>query len=251
MMLRDKWEKRAGQYQDRIRGVLYRGLPDSINEIIDHWHSAVVRECVGKLLSDGARIVDLGSGYGRMSDVIQQSKPDSTMVGVDFSYKYCQSYADRHGYAVCADIRNLPFIFNQWDGALAITSLMYIDHHQCKTTICEIINTLKPGGVALFIDPGSEIIKIIRLFSNETRKNVTGGDGFSQLSYIDLFDIENCVVVDKGCNMIFTIFLPFLVLISNMPMVISFFSKIIVKSDMLIKGYFKYSLHRWILVRRV
>jgi len=250
-MLRDKWEKRAGQYQDRIRGVLYRGLPDSINEVIDHWHGTVVRECVGKSLPDGARIVDLGSGYGRMSDVIQQSKPGSMVVGVDFSYKYCQSYADRHGCAVCADIRDLPFIFDQWDGALAITSLMYIDHDQCKSTVSEIINTLKPGGVALFIDPGAEIIKLIKLFSNEKRKNVTGGDGFYQLPYSDLFNEENCFVVDKGCNMIFTICLPFLLLVKNLPSTVNFFSKIIIRLDMLIKVNFKYSLHRWVLVRRV
>jgi len=251
MILRDKWEERACKYQNKTRGVLFQGLPDSINEMINQWHGAIVQSCVVKLLPSKAHVVDLGSGYGRMSDIIQQNIPDSMLVGLDFSYNYCQAYAAKYGSVVCADIKKLPFLPNHWDGILVVTSLMYIEGAQCKATVDEIIDTLKPGGVALFVDPGFEIIKILRYFFKILGKKTTDGEGFSQYSYLKLFENNKIIVVNKGGNAMFTIFLPILMLIHNRPIMIRFFCKWITSFDVYLKFYFKYSLHRWVLIRRV
>lgn len=251
MNLRDKWEERACKYQNKTRGVLFQGLPDSINEMIDQWHGAIVKSCVVKMLPAKAHIVDLGSGYGRMSDIIQRNIPDSMLVGLDFSCNYCQAYAAKYGSAICADIKKLPFLPNHWDGILVVTSLMYVEYAECKATVNEIIDMLKPGGVALFIDPGFELIKILRYVLNAIGKKTTGEEGFSQYSYLKLFENDKVIVVNKGGNVMFTMFLPILMLIHDKPVMIQFFCKLITSVDVYLKFYFKYSLHRWVLIRRV
>jgi len=251
-VLQQKWEERARRYQDDPRGVLFRGLPGAANEAIHNWHEAVVRFHFAPLLPKNARILDIGAGYGRLSALIRQERPQSQLVGVDFSKVYCRIYAEKKiAHSICADIRNLPFVQEIWDGILVVTTLMYIPQAQCHFTVKQIIACLKPGGVALFIDPGLEIIRVLRRLSPGLKQKTTGGHGFDRTAYMDLVKGDNCIILSKGSNTFFTAFLPLFFMIEKIPWLACKLGRLTGWMDHRIRLFTRFSLHRWVLIRRV
>jgi SAM-dependent methyltransferase len=251
IMLRNKWEERAHQYKNSIRGVLFRSLPDIFNKIIHKWHESIVCSYFVPLVLSDAYIVDIGAGYGRISNIIRNYRPMSNLVGLDFSLAYCQSYAEKIGEVVCADIQHLPFAPERWDGILAVTALMYIEKSECQSTVKQIVTSLKHGGVALFIDPGLEMTMLLRKLSPGMGEKTTGGDGFDRATYLQLFEVNDCTILAKGSNAFFTFSLPILLLIKKVPFLIRVFGMWGARLDMTWLTFSKHALHRWILIRRV
>ena len=249
--LQRKWDRRAQSYGNTLRGVLFQGLPDSINESIHHWHETLVCSYFAPLLPSDALIVDIGAGYGRLSARIQQRDAHSRLVGVDFSYAYSQSYATQIGSSICADIHDLPFASNSWDGMLLVTTLMYVDLERRKETIDQIVTVMKPGGVILIVDPSKEFIQLLRKLSSKYRSKTTGGEGFSQANYLNLFQREDCEILQKGSNSFFTYLLPLLLLTKRIPWLAYKLGQLALWLDKKIPMFTKLVLHRWILIRRV
>ncbi|MCP4420321.1 MAG: class I SAM-dependent methyltransferase [Chloroflexi bacterium] len=246
-----KWDERARHFGNDLRGVLFQGLPDSANATINSWHESIVRSHFILTLPHDAHIVDIGAGYGRLSALIQQEKPQSHLFGVDFSQIYCQTYAAQISSAVCADIHNLPFAPNAWEGILVVTTLMYVSPERSQPVVNQIIASLKPGGIALFVDPGLELIRLLHKIAPSLKQKTTGGVGFSRSAYLSLFQNANCLISGKGGNAFFTLFLPALFITRKMPKLADKIGAAALWLDRRLPLFSKYALHRWILIQRV
>ena len=248
--IRREWEKRAASHLSDSRGVLYSSLPAKVNQAIGNWHAALVERQLLPDLRVGAFVLDLAAGYGRLSRGIREVRSDIILFGVDFSLTYSHLYAQNIGNSVCADLRHLPFSDNVFDRIIAVTGLMYIEPDECELIVQQIIARLKPGGLALFTDPGAEIIFFLRRLHPSLAKNGTGGTGFRREEYLHLFELENCSIVAKGGNIFFTALLPILLLFRSRPRIVSSIASWAVKLDLRFGGWNRLALHRWIVVRR-
>lgn len=74
--LRARWENRAAEYQDAPVGVLFRGLAPALNRYLHRFHARVVCGQLLPLLPQGARVLDLGCGYGRIGQEMLGHRTD-------------------------------------------------------------------------------------------------------------------------------------------------------------------------------
>lgn len=247
--LRQKWEERAAQHLDDERGVLYAGLPTAINRAIAAWHAQLVTRLLLPALPRDAMVLDLAAGYGRLSHVIGQARADIRLVGMDFSLGYACLYRDAAGSAVCGDLSRLPFGPQTFDCVIAVTGLMYLNSGECERAAGEIVALLKPGGLALFLDPGAEMISLLRRFLATSAARSTGGNGFGSRAYLDMFDRFGTRIA-RGGNSCFTLLLPLLLLLGRWPRAVDRLAHWVVKADLRLGGWSRWALHRWVVVRR-
>lgn len=244
-----RWRERSQKFPAGLRAVLFQGLPDNLNAAIHAWHSRLIIQQMLPLLPHTGRVLDIGAGYGRLSHVIQQKRPELKLTGIDFSPNFCQIYNREIGPAVCADIHNLPFSQCHSDGLLLVTALMYVQE-EAPTVVQSALAQLKPGGVALFIEPGSELIGWLGKLNPRFKRRTTGGQGFTQEAFLHLFDNMPCVILGKGSNIVFTLALPLLLPLDKISPLGSWLGQMTVRLDASLNIYGKMALHRWIMVQR-
>jgi SAM-dependent methyltransferase len=248
--IQQHWETRARQYGNSLRGVLFQGLPDGMNEVIHHWHTLIVQDCFASLLPVDAKVSDIGCGYGRLSRIVRRERPQSRLLGLDLNPVYCRTYKETIGPAVCGSAAHPPWPPACWDGALVVTTLMYVDRPRCREAVKAIVSSLRPGGIALFVDPGLEIAQLQQKIRPESSNKPTSGKGFRRSEYLDLFENAHVSVLDKGSNAFFTAFLPIMLLSGRWPSIARFISDRALWLDQHIQAFTTFALHRWVMVRR-
>lgn len=254
---RRNWSERAAACGDSLQGVLPAGLPPALNAVLHRWHRQVVETYLLPRLPSGARVVDLAAGYGRLSQVMQAARPDLRLTGLDFAQSYSQRYrANAIGPAVCADLRRLPVAPGTWDGALAVTGLMYVPPDELAATLAGIAVALRPGAAALFLDPGAELPALMARLGMSPRRRKTGGTGFSAAGYAQMFAHSGWQVCVQGANPLFTLALPALLgLAGRWPRLTGRLALQAAALDLLLPGgaayAFPVALHRWLLVEKV
>jgi SAM-dependent methyltransferase len=229
--------------------VLPAGLPDEVNEALHRWHMRIVSERVLPRVPLHGRLLDLGCGYGRIGEAVSQVRPDVEVMGLDLSMTYCRFYRDSVGTAVCGDLSRLPFADTSCDAALAITSLMYLNPQACERAVGEITRCLRRDGVALFVDPGLELITLLRSL-RLGKASATGGGGFRKREYARLLRREGFVDLESGGNPFFTFLLPAALPLHAMGMRVGRMLDSATRADLSWKFRSRLSLHRWILMRR-
>ncbi len=127
---------------------------------------------------------------------------------------------------------------------------MYLDPDACELAVQRIIARLKPGGMALFVDPGAEMIHLLRRLRPMLAQGGTGGAGFQMNEYRNLFKHADCFIVARGGNIFFTLLLPALLLLRDRPRIVASLARWAVKLDLRFGGWNRLALHRWIVVRR-
>jgi SAM-dependent methyltransferase len=183
--LRGLWQERAASRGGQLDAVLLARLPTVANNALHDWHCRVIDREVLAYLSEGAEVLDLGCGYGRITERVLITRPDLRLTGIDFSIEFCGMYQRRTGAPViCADISRLPLSQHTFDAILAITVLMYIEPAYVAGVVRALLDQLRPGGILLMIDPASEYLSLARFFGGS--KMPTGGDGFSLATYTSL-----------------------------------------------------------------
>ncbi|CAM0997943.1 class I SAM-dependent methyltransferase [Rhodanobacter sp. Root179] len=246
---RRQWENRAAKGISSLSGVLFQGLSEQANSALHDWHAWIVREIFLPKLPMGARILDLGCGYGRLSRVIARERPDIQLIGQDLAMPYCQEFSASCGPCAVASATKPPFDANTFDGIISITCLMYVGRAEVTRTLEALRGTLKPEGVFLAVDPGYELQRLIARLRGRRSHSTTGGQGFTRDQYLESFERSSFVVTETGGN-------PFLslalvvpgVAASNASWVGSALSKQGEK-DQRAGGYSRFALHRWIMAR--
>lgn len=148
------WDERSSKFGARIEGVLLKSVPKNINFYLNSW---MLKQVLGVLdKRNGYKVLDIGCGYGRLSEPILKKFPDLQIFGVDLAENYVDLYNKKlkpRGEAVVADSRDLPFEDIFFDAVFMVTALMYLttEEDQIKA-LKEMIRVLKPGGKFLILE---------------------------------------------------------------------------------------------------
>ncbi|MDI3260691.1 MAG: class I SAM-dependent methyltransferase [Sinobacteraceae bacterium] len=196
--LRRRWERRAEQAGDTFAGVLFQGLSDTANRALHVWHGRVLEARFLPRLPPGARVLDLGCGYGRLGRIVRERRPDIFLVGQDLALPYCRSYARNVAPAVQADLEAAPFVAGGFDGIYAVTALMYVEPARRPAAFAGLVRLLRPGGIALLLDPGAELISLLKCFRRGAAE--TAGTGFRRAQYVELARRAGLDLLDSGGN---------------------------------------------------
>ena len=248
--LKQRWEERALARGATPESVLFQGLPPAINRHIHDWHSALVKSQLLPRLPPAARLLELGCGYGRIGAVIRSARTDIELTGMDFSLAYCRLYRDHVGKVACGDLSTPPFPESGFDGLVMVTSLMYLAKAHRAESIFRILRLMRPGAHALIIDPGREFQKLVARLRPSSRRNTTGGEGFTLAEHRLLARSPEIRLVACGGNPALTALLPLLYLLHKCDAVQSLCSRLILPLDARPRRLSRYSMHRWLLLQR-
>ncbi len=197
---RGAWEVRARSFGPSYHGVLFKGFTEQANDIVHAWHARLVREIfVPEVKLDGL-VIDLGCGYGRLPRVLAESRADLLLIGQDISHCYCSNVRTNMGQAVQGDLAVLPFCAGTLSAAIAVTSLMYVDRAQIKSTLKGIRKTLIQGAPFLVVDPGEELRAWIERIAGRCVASSTRGSGFCRGEYRRLVYDAGFKIIRQGGN---------------------------------------------------
>jgi len=149
---RIQWELRSQLFGASLRGVLFKGLPDVVNEHLHNWHKKVILDFIeGK---DVLKILDAGCGYGRLSIPIIEKFPDVDIKGVDISENYVRLYKENTNHpAFVGSVESFPSELGTFDHIICVTVLMYLDGKNLEEAIFNLLSHLKPDGKLILIEP--------------------------------------------------------------------------------------------------
>jgi SAM-dependent methyltransferase len=248
--LRDNWEQRAVESGSQLSGVLFRGLSTPANSVVDDWHTWLVRQVFLPNLAKQGHVLDLGCGYGRLSNVVAAQRSDLVLTGQDIAMGYCRRFEQAIGRCVQADATQLPFIGESFDGILAVTCLMYVAPERIPELLNRLRLLLRPGGVLLLLDPGLEVQRLVARVRGIQASSPTGGQGFTCAEYCKLTEDAGFVIRARGGNpwMSMALMTPGVAKAMGSPV-----STMLARTgriDHQEAGYRALALHRWLLVQR-
>lgn len=247
--LRQAWEARARSQGDRPAGVLFKGLPDDLNQCLHEAHADIARREWLPRVVPGGQVLDLAGGYGRMARVVRAVRPDLRMIGLDFSQAFCRRYRlETTGGVVCGDLTRPPFREGGFDALLAVTALMYVEPAQRGAVMRGWVQLLRPGGSALLIDPGRTFMRWVGRLYRPTV--TTGGYAFDRDDYGYVARCGGARVVAQGGLPGLSWLLPLLYVGRVWP---AFFRGVWRLSRFADRRWWRYdggSIHRWMVVER-
>ncbi len=252
--LQARWETRALRHGNSPQGVLFQGLPPVLNAALHNWHAAIVTQKFAPYLPHGAWVADIACGYGRLSAVLRDLRPDLRLVGIDFSLAYCRQYGEQDlGAVLCADLGELPLKPGSLDATVIVTGLMYVPADQQAIVVTAILNGVRKGGVVLLLDPGAEISDLLGRLRPNLRRRSTGGSAFTLDAYNLLARRPGWRLVSSGGNPFFTLCLPLLLPLAGQPYLARRLARWAVRWDISRSssdGLLRFALHRWMIVKR-
>jgi SAM-dependent methyltransferase len=98
------------------------------------------------------RVLDLGSGDGRLLDLVLRARPQARGVAVDFSPLMLQQFTTRFGSASRVDVVDhnldcsLPYL-GTFDVVVSSFAIHHLEHQRKRELYGEIWTMLEPGGV--------------------------------------------------------------------------------------------------------
>lgn len=249
--LKEAWEKRATEKGSNINSVLFQGLPDSLNKYIHDFHWNLIQKYLVSTIREGGFLLDLGCGYGRLSELVKKNRNDLEITGMDLACNYCAMYRNNISEnVICGNLEQLPFRNNSFDGLMAVTSLMYVDTKTRIRVFKNMIQLLKPGGKAVFVDPGEEFKIISGILKPSAKEKSTGGYGFTRAEYLSLANIDKLKITNHGGMPFFSLLVPLLLLFEKIPFLQNCLLTVISVLDEHLYHMDWFSLHRWIVVER-
>lgn len=106
-------------------------------------------------------ILDLGAGYGNLSDMLVDNYPDISITTVDNSQEACSFLANNPNLkSICADARNLPF--SDWSYSVIYSNLMLHCISDYQKVFTEVKRILAPGGYFIMSNLGPETLREVR-----------------------------------------------------------------------------------------
>ncbi len=241
---RSEWEARAKRMGASLPGVLFKGLTDDANGALHAWHATLVERVLAPRIREAGCFADLGCGYGRLAKILAAARPDLFLIGQDISHRYCLNFSDEVGPAVQADVAALPFRDGALAGAMAVTSLMYVDRHRLRDVLSSIRGLLEPGAPFLVVDPGEESRSVMARIGGARVRSGTGGSGFWQAEYQRIATDSGFEVVMAGGNPRDS---ALIAATAGGRIAWKLLSKVLPRDDEN-SGYSRFCLHRWLLL---
>jgi SAM-dependent methyltransferase len=170
-------QRHRGPHVPHAQGqtMLHAGLYDAVTApLIGGFFARVAKDLAA--LSPRARVLEVGSGPGRLAAKLAEVAPEVRVTGVDIAPDMVEragalaarsGVADRVAFQV-GDVAALPFPDASFDAAVSTFSL----HHWSNPArgLAEIYRVLRPGGVARVYD-----------FAAWIRRGHRGGPGVAEL----------------------------------------------------------------------
>jgi SAM-dependent methyltransferase len=163
---------------------------------------------------------------------------------------YCKLFRHENLAAVQAQLEQPPFAAQSFDGLLVVTSLMYVNRLEIKQALDSLARLLKPGGLALFLDPGREIQRLLEVLSWSRRTSPTGGIGFFAKEYRNLISSSGFDICTSGGNPAFTLGVTVLGLTKASTAWQLACLRRMTAFDCREIGFGGYALHRWLVAIR-
>lgn len=188
-----EWELRSQRLGATLKSVLFKGLPDVMNEHLHAWHEKLVLSWIEE--KEALRVLDVGCGYGRLSIPIIKKFPEVDITGLDISENYIRLYDERtHRPAFVGAIENIPAKLGTFDYILCVTVLMYLRDEKLNKAISNLLFHLRSNGKLILIEPHSSGIPFQTGFGIGTwlRKRIqqdpipTGGKTFGTKEIVSL-----------------------------------------------------------------
>ena len=103
------------------------------------------------------RVLDLGSGGGRLLSLVRAARPGASFVALDFSPAMLQTlqklFASESAIAVVAhDLENPLPPLGEFDAIVSSFAIHHLPHHRKRSLYAEVFALLAPGGVFLNLE---------------------------------------------------------------------------------------------------
>ncbi len=100
---------------------------------------------------DARRILDLGTGDGRVLGLLVHERPDMIGVGIDASPPMLQAARERFGYderitLVGHDLAEPLPALGRFDAVVSSLAIHHLEHERKRSLYAEILDLLEPGG---------------------------------------------------------------------------------------------------------
>jgi ubiquinone/menaquinone biosynthesis C-methylase UbiE len=165
------WEERSRKYKNRFEGVMNKSFPLSLNLYLDEWMFKKILTCLGT--SKKQSILDIGCGYGRISEKIIKRFPGVELRGVDISKNYVKLYNQHlspRAKAYHASAEKLPFPDASFNLIIISVTLLYVvELKDQEKVLSEVFRVLKPSGRVIIIEPSwiSRVFTVVGRFFKE------------------------------------------------------------------------------------
>lgn len=174
-----QWESRSRIYGPTLKGVLFGGMPGSVNRHFHKWQTEMVLESIS--VGGNPTILDVGCGYGRISIEIKRRLPKACVIGMDVSNYYIKMYKETTQCSgFIGEVQNIPSRYGRFDYIVCVTVLMYLDKADLAAGISSLLRHLKPGGKLILIEndySGQRVQMASRLLSRMKKQRSRGYTG--------------------------------------------------------------------------
>ena len=165
---KDAWSKRQERYGNTPRSVLYKGLPDSLNQRLHRLH---VEFILKSLPRDATSMLDVGCGYGRISGEILRTRIGMEIHGVELCPAFAKKFNEGIGPCFIGLLED--FVPERgFDVVLMVTILMYQNRSDLPDLLMKYWNAVSEGGSLICIEPYENVLVRRRQRQNERARGV-------------------------------------------------------------------------------
>ena len=161
----NSWDYRAKILKDEYKSVMPQSFPDIVNI---HIHNLHIREVESFLPLSNAYVLDVGCGWGRVSESLAKKNRSAKFFGIDISSGFVDlfnQHLKQRGKAIVGDMRNLPFKNQTFDLVYNVEAFEYLSHERDQEkSISEMLRVLKNDGAMILIAPDNYGLQAIRLW---------------------------------------------------------------------------------------
>ena len=169
--LKNIWEERSKKLGNSKRSVLLKNLPDFINNAI---HSQHLNFILNSLKDEDKKILDIGCGYGRISQELLERKDNLSIEGVEISKGFSDHFNKHIGKCYNTSLQDFS-PHKKYDVVIIVTVLMYINSNkELELILKKLWSSLNKNGRIICIEPAKNSITSFRQKINSRRFEPTG-----------------------------------------------------------------------------